>query len=263
MLAYANVRDYADVMRTDTGNDLPWPTVNDTTNKGALIAENVQVTEQDLAMGQIVFHGYKFTTNLVLIPAELMEDSAINLAEVIGELFGIRLGRSQADYFTFGSGAGQPTGFLTAATLGVTSASATAIAADELYNLKHSVDPWYRPDACWTFHDQVYLYIKKLKDGQGRYLWQSGMAADAPDQIDGDPIHVNQSMANSVSNNNITVAYGQFKKFKIRDVARVRMRRLVERYADFDQEGFVGFMRCDSNLLDAGTHPIKYLQQHS
>lgn len=261
LLAYADVREYADVLRTDTGNDLPWPTVNDTSNKGHLIAENTQVQETDLAMGQIVFHAYKFSTDLVLIPAELMEDSAINLAEVLGELFGIRLGRAQADYFTFGTGAGQPTGFITGGTLGWTTASATAIAADELYDLKHSVDPWYRPGATWVFHDQIYKYIKQLKDGQGRYLWQSGFAADAPDTIDGDPIRVNQSMANSIAAGNITVAYGQFSKFKIRDVARVRMRRLVERYADYDQEGFIGFMRCDSNLLDAGTHPIKYLQQ--
>ena len=263
LLAYANVREYADVMRTDTGNDLPWPTVNDTANKGHLISENTQVTETDVTMGQVVYHAFKFSTALVLISAELMEDSAINLAMVLGDLFGIRLGRIQADYFTFGTGAGQPTGYITAATLGYTTASPTAIAADELYELKHSVDPAYRPGSIWTFHDSLYKYVKKLKDGFGRYLWQSGLAADVPDTIDGDPIRINQSMANAVSNSNITIAYGNFSKFKIRDVNRIRMRRLVERYADYDQEGFVGFMRCDSNLLDAGTHPIKYLQQHS
>jgi HK97 family phage major capsid protein len=263
LLAYANVREWADVLRTDAGNDLPWPTVNDTTNKGTLIAENTQVSETDVVFGQVVFHAFKYTTNLILVPAELLEDSAFNLAQELGMLMGIRLGRIFADHYTFGTGVGQPMGYITAATLGVTTASATAIAADELYNLKHSVDPWYRPGAMWTFHDQILLYIKKLKDGFGRYLWQSSLAAEVPDTLDGDPIGINQSMASAVSSSNTTVCYGQMSKYKIRDVNQLRMRRLVERYADYDQEGFVGFYRTDANLLDAQTHPVKYLQQHS
>ena len=112
-------------------------------------------------------------------------------------------------------------------------------------------------------HDQILLYIKKLKDGAGRYLWQSSLAGSRPDTIDGQPIQINQSMANAVTNNAFTIVYGASEKFKVRWVAQLRMRRLVERYADADQEGFVAFMRADSNLLDAGTHPLKMMQQHS
>ncbi len=263
LLAYANVRDYADVMRTDSGQDLPWPTNNDTTNKGQILGENTQVSEVDLTVGQVIFHAYKYTTNLILVPAELLEDSAFNLAEFIGERFGVRLGRIQADHFTTGTGVGQPTGFLTAATLGITAASATAIAADELYATKHSVDPAYRPGAIWTMHDNTLLAIKKLKDGFGRYLWQASLAGGRPDTIDGDPLMINQSMAALITNSAVVIAYGDFSKYKIRDVNQIRMRRLVERYADSDQEGFVGFSRHDANLLDAGTHPIKTYQMHS
>lgn len=196
LLAYANVRQWAEVMRTAGGNDMPWPTVNDTSNKGVLLSENTQVDEKKLGnFGQVIFHAYKYTTGLVLVPAEFLEDSAIDAAATIGSLLGIRLARINADHFTFGTGAGQPTGYVTAATLGVTAAKATAIAADELYDLKHSLDPAYWPGAMWTLHSKVLAYIKKLKDGMGRYLWQSSLAADAPDTIDGDPIGINQSMA--------------------------------------------------------------------
>jgi len=44
-------------------------------------------------------------------------------------------------------------------------------------------------------------------------------------------------------------------------VSTLRLRRLVERYADADQEGFVGFSRADGDLLDAGTDPVKHLIQ--
>ena len=263
LLQYGGILRVADVMRTTTGQDLPWPTVNDTTNKGAQITENMGITETDPPFGQIIFHAYKFTSKLVTVPAELIEDSAFNLAETLGNLLGIRLGRIFADVFTTGSGASTPTGILTAATLGLTAGSSTAIAADELYKLKHSVDPAYREDPSFGYmmHDQVLLVIKLLKDGAGRYLWQSGLAARAPDTIDGSPLTINQSMASSVATTNITVACGAFGKHKVRWVSQMRLRRLVERYADLDQEGFVGFMRADSNLIDAGTHPVKYLKQ--
>ncbi len=141
---YGGIRDVADVMRTMSGNDLPWPTVNDTTVKGSILGENVAITASDTTFGAVVFHAYKYTSGLVLVPVELMEDSAFNLADTLGNLLGIRIGRIQADHFTTGTGAAQPTGIITGATSGVTAASSSAIAADDLYTLKHSVDPAYR-----------------------------------------------------------------------------------------------------------------------
>jgi HK97 family phage major capsid protein len=261
MLQFNGPRQACDVMRTASGQDLPWPTSNDTSNKGALVTENVTVGTQDITVGQVMFKAYKYTSKLILVPAELLQDSAFDLPVFLGERCGERLGRIQADHFTFGTGAAQPTGIVTAATLGKTAASSTAIAADEVIQLKHSVDPAYRVGAGYMFHDNTLLTIKLLKDGVGRYLWMRGMDGMAPDTIDGDPFWINQSMASSIASGNKTALYGQMKKFKIRDVAEVRMRRLVERFADSDQEGFVAFQRCDSNLLDAGTHPIKFLQQ--
>lgn len=261
LLDYANPRRWATVMRTASGQDLPWPTVNDTANKGAILTENATVTPQDTTFGQIVFHAYKYTSKLVLVPVELMEDSAFDLAAVLGELLGIRIGRIQADHLTTGTGNSQPFGYVTAATQGFQAASSTAIAADDLYNLKHSVDPAYRSQAGvgWTFSDPILLKIKLLKDGLGRYLWQSSLAGGIPDRLDNDPIYINQSQSQTIASGKITVAYGALKKYVIRDVSQIRLRRLVERYADSDQEGFVMFMRSDANLVDAGTHPIKYL----
>lgn len=262
LLAYANVRQVADVLRTESGNDLPWPTVNDTSNKGAILveAQNVSTNVQPL-FGQLVLHAYKYTSGLVQVPTELLQDSAFDLAAYLASALGTRIGRIQADHFTFGTGASQPNGFANAAAIGITAASSIAIAADEIYGLKHSVDPAYRPQASWMFHDQILLYIKKLKDGNGRYLWQSSLADGVPDTLDGQPITINQSMANAVATGNLTMAYGAFSKYKIRDVAEVRMLRLIERYADQDMTGFVMFTRSDGNLIDAGTHPIKTLKQ--
>lgn len=263
LLEFGGMRSVADVIRTDTGADWPWPHSDDTSNTGAILAENVTVAEQDIAFGAMVMKAYKYTSKLVKVSFELLNDSAFDFAAILGEMLGERIGRINNTHFTTGLGDGnQPKGVITAAAVGKTAASATAIAADEIYDLIHSVDPAYRrQNAGFMMHDNILLAIRKLKDGDGRYLWTEGLDAGQSDKLAGRPITINQDMASSVATGNKTIAFGAFRFYKIRDVGSFRLRRLVERYADADQEGFVAFTRHDGNLLDAGTNPVKVLKQ--
>jgi HK97 family phage major capsid protein len=262
LLAYGGMREVADVIRTTTGNDLPWPTTNDTGNKGVLLGENTAVAEQDVVTSAITWKAWKYTSRLVRVSQELLEDSAFNFAAVLGEMLGERIGRITNEHFTTGTpGNAQPLGVVTGAALGVTAASATAITSDEVINLIHSVNPSYRQGAGFMMHDNILLAIRKLKDTTGQYLWQPSYQAGVPDRLLGYPVTVNQDMASAMAAAARTIVFGQLSKYKIRDVASFRLRRLVERYADFDQEGFVAFSRHDGRILDAGTNPIKYLRQ--
>lgn len=80
--------------------------------------------------------------------------------------------------------------------------------------------------------------------------------------INGYPYYVNNDMA-TIGASNKTVLFGQLKKYKIRRVKELSVVKLVERFADYGQIALLGFARYDGNLLDAGTHPVKYLVQHS
>lgn len=261
MLAFGGMRQVADVMRTTSGNNMPWPTTNDTSNEGAIIAENTAAGEQDITFGQVIFYAHKYTSKLVQVPVELLEDSAFDLASEIGRMLGERLGRITNRHFTVGTGGGQPEGIVPGSTLGVTAASATAIAADEILDLIHSVDPSYRTGAGFMLHDSILLHIRKLKDGNGQYLWSQGINAGMPDRLGGYPITPNQHMQSSVATGTKTIVFGQLSKYKIRDVAGVRLVRLNERFADADQVGFLAFSRHDGHLLDAGVAPVKHLLQ--
>ena len=55
-----------------------------------------------------------------------------------------------------------------------------------------------------------------------------------------------------------SILFGDFTRYYVRIVLGMQLMRLVERYADALQIGFLAFMRADGNLLDAGTHPIVY-----
>lgn len=260
LLQYGGVRNVAEIMTTTGGEPMPWPTANDTSNKGRRVSESGQLNDVDPAFGATIFNAYKYTSDIVKVPFELLEDSAFKLPEVIGGMLGIRIGRITNDEFTTGTGASQPRGIVTNATTGVTAASGTAIAADELFSLLHSIDPAYRMPGCgWMWHDNILLALRKLKDGLGRYLWQEGMSVGEPNRMLDWPYQINQSMDSTIASGKKTVLFGLLNKYKIRDVAGVRLRRLDERYADTDQVAFVALSRHDGNLVDAGTHPVKVL----
>lgn len=261
LLEFGGMRQVAQVIRTETGAQMSWPTSNDTMNEGVIVGENTSAGDAtDPTTGETQWGAYKYTSRVIKVPVELLEDSAFDMAAIVGEMCGERIGRRQNRDFTVGDGASKPNGLIPAATLGVTAASATAITFDELFNLIHSVDPAYRNGASWMIHDNILLAVRKLKDSQNRYLWESSLQTGTVDRLIGYPYTVNQSMGSSLAASNKVAAFGQMSKYKIRDVRSLRLRRLVERYADTDQEGFVAFFRSDGNLLDAGTHPVKYLQ---
>ncbi|HEY1603859.1 MAG TPA: phage major capsid protein [Pirellulales bacterium] len=266
LLSYSGLRQAAETIRTDTGEELPWPTVNDTSNKGARIGANVTVSEQDVTFGRIYWRAYKYTSKMVQVPVELLQDSAFDLSVWLSDLLGERIGRIQNDEFTTGTGASMPNGLINAAAVGATTAANNAVSTDDFIKLEHSVDPAYRQKGMCSYmlHDSIKLQTRLLKDSYGRYLWGGGgLNTGAMDTLNDWPFFINQSMASAFAGSAYIVSFGQHQKYKIRDVGTIRMRRLVERYADNDEEGFVAFMRSDGNLLDAGTHPVKLLQMHS
>ena len=247
------------VFQTASGNDLPIPTVNDTGNVGAIIAENTEDAEQDVTFGQVTLNAYKYTSKFVKVSFELLQDSAFDIGAFLGRALGTRLGRIENTHFTTGTGTGQPNGVVTASSAGKTAASATAITYAEVIDLEHSVDPAYRLGGEFMFNDSTLAALKKLTVGSSdaRPLWAPGMAVGQPNTIDGVPYVINQDMA-SITNSAKVMLFGDFSQYYIRDVGSLRIKRLDERYAEFDQVAFVALMRVDADLIDAGTDPIKH-----
>lgn len=257
-LAFGGMLEASYVFDTTSGNDLPIPTDNDTSNEGQILGENIQTDQQDVVFGAVTLGAHTYSSKLVLVANQLLQDSAFNLDAFLSAKLGTRIARVVNRHCTVGTAASQPSGAVTASTLGVTAASASAIAADELIDLEHSVDPAYRMAARYMMADSTLKALKKLKDGDGRYLWTSGLMIKEPDTINGHPYTVNQHMA-AIGSGNKSMLFGDFSKYFIRRVVGVQVLRLTERYADYNQTGFLAFQRWDGKLVDAGTNPIKHL----
>lgn len=287
---YGPMLTVAEIMDTATGQPLPYPTDNDTTVSGELVGEGIQVTEKDVLIGQVLFGAYKFSSKMVKLTLELMQDSAFDMESYLKKKLAIRIGRAYNTYFTTGTGTNQPNGIVTAvvaacgtpnaaggqaygtpliasgaaANDGGSETGGTSIGSADLDNLEHTVDPLYRRGAAYMFHDQTLRRIKILLDKYGRPLWKQGMSSGDPDQINGYPYYINNDMtpvpAVAGANNN-TVLFGLLDKYVIRRVKELGIITLRERFADYGQMAVIGFSRADGQLLDAGTHPVCYLQQ--
>ena len=240
---------------TSAGNTIPFPTTNDTANTGALVAENTDVsTSTDITFGQKTLNAYKYTTRVLKVSSELFQDSALDIEAIVRDLMAERLGRIVNTDLTTGTGSSQPDGIVTAAGAGATAAAATSIVFDDLINLMHAVDPAYRsaPSVRWMFNDTTLKALRKLKDGDGNYIWQdASVAGTVPATILGKPYVINQAVAD-IATTAKSVVFGDLSKYIVRRVRDFSLRSLSERYAEYDQTGFVGFGRYDGNLLDTG-----------
>lgn len=250
-------------MNTTTGREIPWPTIDDTAQEGGLKAENAAVTDDnsgDVVFGEKKLNAYIYSTKMVRIPLELLQDSAFNMTALMSDLFGERLGRTANRLLTVGTGNDQPNGVVTASAEGKVAAAVAAITPDELIDLLHSVDPAYRasPKCRWQFNDATLATIRKLKDGNGNYLWQMGdIRAAEPDRILEKPYSINQAMAN-IGANARPVIFGDHSRYVVRKVVGFTVLTLRERYAENFQIGMVGFKRFDGELLN--TAAVKHLR---
>jgi HK97 family phage major capsid protein len=257
---YGGVRSSrATILTTDSGQDLPIPADNDTMNTGVLVAEGTLVGTQDVAFSQRTLHAYMYSSQIVRVSYQMLQDSAFPVENWLSNKLGVRIARITNTHFTVGTGVSQPQGIVTGATLGKTGLVGQTVTAiyEDLVDLEHSVDKAYRQGAEFMFNDLTLRNLKKVKDGYGRPLWLPGIATSAPDTILGYPYVVNNDVAVMAANAK-SILFGDLSTYFVRDVLGTQILRLEERYADYLQVGFLAFARHDGITVDAGTHPISF-----
>ena len=249
---------------TSGGGKITMPTVNDTGTAVVAHTQGTTLTDDggsDVTFGEKQLDAYAFNTEWLRVSKELVDDSAFAMETILGNLLGERLGRRANLELTTGTGSSAPNGIVTASSLGKTSTGATAITADEIIDLLHSVDPAYRmgPRVRFMFNDSTLAAIRKLKDGDGNYLWQMGnVQAGVPGTLLGYNYSINQAMASipaSASASRVMV-FGDFSKYYVRKVGSPLVGAIQDK--DFwPGFGIAGYIRFDGELAD--TAAVKHL----
>ena len=140
-------------------------------------------------------------------------------------------------------------------------ASTSTFTLAEMAAFQDSIDPAYRGSnkIAWAMHSNLLSEIKQLSiasatDGG---VWTPSFRDGEPDRILGKPYFLNNAMSATSATGDKIMAYGDWAQFMVRVVNNMSIRRLDERYAEFDQVAFFGLMRSDSFLEN--TEAVKYM----
>lgn len=240
------VRSLAHVITTASGSHkIP---VVATKGTAAWVDEEGTIPEGDDAFCQQLIGAHKVAT-MIKVSEELLNDTAFDLEAYFRSEFARRIGNKEEEACLTGDGSGQ---------LGVTAASATAITADELIDLFYSLNSAYRKNAVWLLNDSTMKNIRKLKDSNGQYLWQSALHEGGFDTLLGKRIYTSP-YAPELAAGKKTVAFGDFNYYWIGDRLGITFKRLNERFAETGQIGFIASKRLDGKLILP--EAIKVLQQ--
>ena len=223
------------------------------------VDEEGAIPESDDAFGQVSIGAYKLAT-MIKVSEELISDSVFNLEQYIAKEFGRRIGSKEEEAFFIGDGTGKPTGIFNAtggAGVGITAASATALTIDEIMDLFYSLKAPYRKNAAFVTNDTTVKVIRKLKDGNGQYLWQPSVTAGQPDTLLNRPLKTSAYVPGIAAAAKV-VAFGDFGYYWVADRQGRSFQRLNELYAATGQVGFKATQRVDGKLILA--EAIKVLQ---
>jgi len=264
--AYGGVRSVADVIATSGSNPINFPTSDGTSETGELIAENTTASGADPSFGVVTLTTYKFSSKIVAVPFELLQDSAVDMEAFIRMRLATRLGRVQNTYFTTGTGSSQPNGVVTAAASGKVGLTGQTVSVifDDLVDLVHSVDSGYRNlgNCRFMMNDSSLKVIRKIKDSSNRPVFipgWDGLAGPMADTLLGYPVTINQDVAVMAANAK-SILFGDFKFYKIREEMGATIFRFDDSaYVKLGQIGFLAWVRAGGNLADVGGC-LKYYQ---
>ncbi|CAK7037622.1 phage major capsid protein [Tissierella sp.] len=241
-------RQLAKVITTSSG-DRKIPVV---ASKGTAswVDEEGAIPESDDAFSQVSIGAYKLAT-MIKVSEELLNDSVFNLESYIAKEFARRIGSKEEEAFFIGDGIGKPTGIFNetdGGELGITAASQTAITVDEIMDLFYSLKSPYRKKAVFTMNDATVKLIRKLKDGNGQYLWQPSVTAGEPDTILNRPVKTSAYVPIAKAGAK-PIAFGDFSYYWVADRQGRSFQRLNELFAATGQVGFKATQRVDGKLI--------------
>jgi HK97 family phage major capsid protein len=281
---FGGLLNVAKIVETSTGNPMPWPTTDPTNIVGNYVgAQGTQLGFQDYVFGQGMMNAWTITSNVALASVEAMNDTAFDVETFVRERIGESIGRFVAAELHTGTGSSamlglktaltaygvktgaqggvyQPTAAGTVTTIGHVATPLNKLAGgtpgfDDVINMTAKIDPAYRASGrcTWVMNDNTQWKIRSITDTQGHPLWNPNVQVGGQDRIYGYPVLIDQNIGDisTTASTDGGMYFGDFQTcMVVRQVNQAGVMRLDERYADFLQVGFLGFVRMDSRSND-------------
>lgn len=280
---YGGLLNVCRMVETSTGNPMPWPTTDPTNIIGNYVGnQGTQLGLQDYVFGQGLMHAWTITSNVALASLEAINDSAFDVEEFVRDRIAESIGRFVAQELHTGTGSNALLGVKTGLVArGVVAGAAGGVyqpvaagtvfklgsgtaqnkltsgtpGFDDVLGMIAKIDPAYRSAGrCrWVMDDNTLMKIRSITDNFGHPLWQPNIQLGGVDNVYGYPVLIDQNIGDISTTANTVggLMFGDFTTaMVIRQVNQAGVMRLDERYADFLQVGFLGFVRMDARTND-------------
>ncbi len=208
----------------------------------AWIEEGGALQFSDATFGQILLDAHKLHV-AIKITEELLYDNAFHLESYIVNEFGKAIANAEEDAFLNGDGKGKPLGLFAASGGGTVAASVAAPKADDLISLVYALKRPYRKNASFIINDKNIAILRQLKDNNGAYMWQPGLAAGEPDKFLGYALHTSQFAPENA------IAFGDYSYYNIGDRGIRSWQELRELFAGNGMIAYVSKERVDGKLI--------------
>ncbi|MCD7712633.1 MAG: phage major capsid protein [Firmicutes bacterium] len=206
------------------------------------VEEGGELTWGDATFGQILLDAHKLHV-AIKVTEELLYDNAFNLEGYILDQFGRALANAEEDSFLNGDGSGKPTGIFDATAGGTVADTIAAVDADSLIDLVYALKRPYRRNASFIMNDATIAAVRKLKDGNGAYIWQPSYQSGEPDRVLGYPVHTSGYAPTD------GIAFGDYSYYNIGDRGSRSFSELRELFAGNGMIGYVAKERVDGKLI--------------
>jgi len=235
------------LLNTASGEDIKVP-VESTRPLATAIDEGTSISPLDPTFSSLTLKAQKVAV-LTKVSRELLEDSGIDVVAYLGRTLGTSIGIKVNNLLTVGTGTNEPNGIVTAAGSGITGGTATgAFTADNLIDLAHSVDGAYvRLGASFMMRRTTMGALRKLKDGNGQFLYVPAAEVGAPDSFMGFAINENPDVP-AVGAGQKSVLFGATSSYHVRQVGGVELARSDDAYFASDEIGLRLTMRVWGDL---------------
>jgi HK97 family phage major capsid protein len=252
--------ELGEVINTSTGENLTIPTL--TARSTALIkGQGVQIADSDPTFSSITLGAFKYSF-LVPVANELLNDAGFDLSSLIAEQAGNSIGFAVNTGLTTGTGTVEPTGVMTAASSAVTGGTGVAGAPtyENIVDLVYALDGQARllPGVGFITAKSGLAALRKIKDGDGRYIWTEGgnAAQNQPATLLGYPVYENPAVA-AVATAAFSLGFGHMPSYKVRTAGGIQIAQSGDFAFDKDVTTFRVTMRVDGNLTHT-SHVVKY-----
>ncbi|MDT3750491.1 phage major capsid protein [Pseudomonas kurunegalensis] len=265
LVTYGGIASVCQLLQTDNGAPIAWATSDGGEEEGELIGENKAAKEKDVEFGMGTLGSHTISSKIIRVSEQLLQDAGIDMEAFLAGRISKRVARTRNRLIVQGTGAGetadapaQPKGLEVSTAQGAMTANATKFTWQEVNSLIHSIDPAYRTSAKFrlAFNDKTLQLMEEMVDANGRPLWLPSIDSDRPATILKHQYVIDQAIADIGAGKKFMYG-GDFNELVLRAVRSLTLKRLVERYAEYGQVGFLAFVRFGLVLQD--TAAIKHL----